>query len=178
MNTLAKLGSMRRISEAISETTEQSTNYSYYYPTGCLRLMGHATPYQAVKEFHEAYGLVVRKPGNPINFTFEDYSSEDVKLFYLRNELNKEEWEELEVAWVGEDLVQYVDAVCDLIYVLAGSLVSFGVDLDACFAEVHRSNMSKLGKDGKPIVREDGKILKGPNFTPPDLRSIIYNTEG
>ena len=73
-----------------------------------------------------------------------------------------------------EDLVAYVDAVCDLIYVLAGSLVSFGVDLDKCFAEVHRSNMSKLGEDGKPIVREDGKILKGPNFTPPDLRSIIY----
>ena len=140
--------------------------------------MGHVTPYQAVKEFHEAYGLVVREPGDPINFTFENTTREDRRLFQLRDELNHEEFRELQGAWEGEDLVEYVDAVCDLIYVLAGSLVSFGVDLDACFAEVHRSNMSKLGEDGKPIVREDGKILKGPNYTPPDLRSIIYNTEG
>jgi len=140
--------------------------------------MGHVTPYQAVREFHEAYGLVVREPGNPIDFSLENTYHEDIKLYYLRNELNHEEFRELQGAWEGEDLVEYVDAVCDLIYVLAGSLVSFGVDLDACFAEVHRSNMSKLGEDGKPIVRDDGKILKGPNYTPPDLRSIIYNTEG
>jgi hypothetical protein len=138
--------------------------------------MGHVTPYQAVRAFHEAYGLDMREPGEPIDFSHENL--EDARLFNLRNELNHEEFRELQGAWEGEDLVEYVDAVCDLIYVLAGSLVSFGVDLDACFAEVHRSNMSKLGEDGKPIVRDDGKILKGPNYTPPDLRSIIYNTEG
>ena len=132
------------------------------------------TPYKAVKEFHEAYGLVVREPGNPVDFDFENFDQDDSELFRLRAALNIEEWKELGEAWIGEDLVAYVDAVCDLIYVLAGSLVSFGVDLDKCFAEVHRSNMSKLGEDGKPIVREDGKILKGPNYTPPDLRSIIY----
>ena len=136
--------------------------------------MDYVTPYQAVKEFHIAYGLSVRKPGDPISFSLEDETDDEAKLFNLRWELNNEEFRELEGAWEGEDLVEYVDAVCDLIYVLAGSLVSFGVDLDACFAEVHRSNMSKLGKDGKPIVREDGKILKGPDFTPPDLRRIIY----
>lgn len=139
--------------------------------------MAYVTPYQAVKEFHEAYGLEVREPGKPIDFSFENDFHEAVDLFNLRASLNMEEWEELITAWEDEDLVGYADAVCDLIYVLAGSLVSFGVDLDACFTEVHRSNMSKLGEDGKPIVREDGKILKGPNFTPPDLRSIIY-TEG
>lgn len=136
--------------------------------------MDYVTPYQAVKEFHIAYGLSVREPGDPISFSLEDETDDEAKLFNLRWELNNEEFRELEGAWEGEDLVEYVDAVCDLIYVLAGSLVSFGVDLDACFAEVHRSNMSKLGKDGKPIVREDGKILKGPDFTPPDLRRIIY----
>ena len=138
--------------------------------------MAYVTPYQAVKEFHEAYGLVVREPGDPIDFSFENDSVDE--LMSLRGSLNEEEWVELQDAWLDEDLVEYADAVCDLIYVLAGSLVSFGVDLDACFAEVHRSNMSKLGKDGKPIVREDGKILKGPNYTPPDLRRIIYQTEG
>lgn len=131
------------------------------------------TPYKAVREFHEKFGLDVREPGDPIDFSFED-DEDNTELFELRHTLNVEEWNELLVAWLGEDLVEYVDAVCDLIYVLAGSLVSFGVDLDACFAEVHRSNMSKLDSDGKPIVRADGKILKGDNFTPPDLGSIIY----
>jgi predicted HAD superfamily Cof-like phosphohydrolase len=127
---------------------------------------------EMLREFHETYGLVVREPGDPIDFSHEN--DEDWYTFNLRKELNDEEWKELNQAWEGEDLVAYTDAVCDLVYVLVGSLVSFGVDFDRCFAEVQRSNMSKLGEDGKPIVREDGKILKGPNFTPPDLRSIIY----
>ena len=107
------------------------------YQTGCSQPMDHVTPYQAVKEFHIAYGLSVRKPGDPISFSLEDETDDEAKLFNLRWELNNEEFLELEGAWEGEDLVEYVDAVCDLIYVLAGSLVSFGVDLDACFAEVH-----------------------------------------
>src|SRR6476619_4769378 len=126
--------------------------------TNGWRVSTSLTPYEALKEFHKTYGLVVREPGDPIDFSLE----------------NDDEWEELLVAWVDEDLVGYADAVCDLVYVLVGSLVSFGVDFDKCFAEVHRSNMSKLDVGGKPIVREDGKILKGPNFTQPDLRSIIY----
>ena len=66
-----------------------------------------------------------------------------------------------------------LDAICDSIYVLIGLALKLGFDLDGAFREVHRSNMSKLGKDGKPIKREDGKILKGPNFTPPDLEPYI-----
>lgn len=134
------------------------------------------TPYEALREFHQTYGLVWREPGNPVEFSFEDHDPEDSPLFMLREELNSEEWKELCEAWEGEDLIAYTDAVCDLVYVLVGSLGSFGVDFDKCFAEVHRSNMSKLGEDGKPIVRADGKILKGPNFTPPDLRAIIYGS--
>lgn len=129
---------------------------------------------EMLREFHETYGLTVREPGDPIDFSLEN--DEDAGLFDLRQSLNREEFKELEEAWEDEDLVEYADAVCDLVYVLVGSLVSFGVDFDRCFAEVQRSNMSKLGEDGKPIVRDDGKILKGPNFTPPDLRSIIYGT--
>lgn len=127
--------------------------------------------FQMVKHFHEVYGLAVRD--EPIDFSFESIE-DNASLFELRRALNMEEWQELVEAYEGEDLIAYVDAVCDLIYVLCGSCVSFGVDLDACFAEVQRSNMSKLGEDGKPIVREDGKILKGPNFSEPDLRGIIY----
>lgn len=66
-----------------------------------------------------------------------------------------------------------LDAICDSIYVLIGLALKMGFDLDGAFREVHRSNMSKLGEDGKPIKREDGKILKGPNFTPPDLTPYI-----
>lgn len=132
------------------------------------------TPYEALKEFHETYRLVVRKPGDPIDFSLENDDVDDEALFNLRASLNEEEWAELQEAWLGDDLVAYVDAVCDLVYVTVGSLVSFGVDFDRCFAEVHRSNMSKLDENGQPIIRQDGKILKGPNFTKPDLRSIIY----
>lgn len=66
-----------------------------------------------------------------------------------------------------------LDAICDSIYVLIGLALKMGFNLDGAFREVHRSNMSKLGADGKPIKREDGKILKGPNFTPPNLEPYI-----
>lgn len=125
-----------------------------------------------VKNFHECFDLAVRT--SPIDFSHENDSPEAVELFNLRQALHIEEWKELEEAWMDEDLVRYADAICDLIYVLCGTAVSFGIPLDECWAEVQRSNMSKLGEDGFPIKRADGKILKGPNFSEPDLRSIIY----
>lgn len=70
------------------------------------------------------------------------------------------------------DPVELLDGLVDIMYVAYGCAIECGFDLDAGFAEVHRSNMSKLGADGKPILREDGKILKGPNYSPPDLRAI------
>ena len=65
------------------------------------------------------------------------------------------------------------DALTDILYVTYGAGHAFGIDLDKCFTEVQRSNMSKLGEDGKPIYREDGKVMKGPNFSEPDLESIL-----
>jgi len=130
------------------------------------------SPFEMVKHFHKTYGLAVRD--EPIDFDLENMSPEDSTLFHLRWTLMVEEWKELESAWVGEDLVEFADACCDLMYVVVGTCVSLGIPFDECFAEVQRSNMSKLGVDGKPIVREDGKILKGPDFSQPDLRSIIY----
>jgi predicted HAD superfamily Cof-like phosphohydrolase len=119
-----------------------------------------------VREFHEAYGLPVAAQPNIAN----------EKVNGLRIELIREELEEMKEALEAGDLTEVLDALTDLQYVLDGAFLSFGLqDLkEVAFAEVHRSNMSKLGADGKPVVREsDGKILKGPNYTPPDLKAIV-----
>jgi len=124
--------------------------------------------FQMVKHFHETYGLMISD--HPLNQAEATGSG----VWDLRRNLHREEWIELKDAMRRYDLVEVADAICDLIYVLCGTAVSFGIPLDECFAEVQRSNMSKLGYDGNPIVRDDGKILKGPDYTPPDLRGIIY----
>ena len=74
---------------------------------------------------------------------------------------------------IDQDIVEIADALTDILYVTYGAGNAFGIDLDTCFTEVHRSNMSKLGIDGKPIYREDGKVLKGRGYTPPQLAKII-----
>ncbi len=91
----------------------------------------------------------------------------------LRYELIREELEEMREALDSKDMVGIADALSDLLYVVYGAGHSFGINLDACFNEVHRSNMSKLGADGKPIYREDGKVLKGPDYSEPDLKKIL-----
>lgn len=119
-----------------------------------------------VREFHKAYSLPVASEPN----------IHDDRVNGLRIELIREELEELATALHARDLTEVLDALTDLQYVLDGAYLSFGLqDLkEPAFAEVHRANMSKLGADGKPVVREsDGKILKGPNYTPPDVNSIV-----
>lgn len=91
----------------------------------------------------------------------------------LRVDLIAEELDELKEAIRDKDIVEVADALTDLLYVVYGAGHAFGLDLDRCFNEVHRSNMSKLGSDGKPMYREDGKVLKGPAFFEPDLTKII-----
>ena len=93
----------------------------------------------------------------------------------LRYDLIKEEVDELREALDARDLVGVADALTDILYVTYGAGHSFGIDLNKCFEEVQSSNMSKLGEDGKPIYREDGKVLKGPNYFPPNLTKVIYN---
>lgn len=131
--------------------------------------------FESVKKFHKVYGLEINDEPIDMHELHPHGNESSTPLWRLRTSLHAEEMDEIEDAMIdGTDLVPIADAICDLIYVLCGTAVSFGIPLDECFAEVQRSNMSKLGDDGKPIVREDGKILKGPNFMPPDLRSIIY----
>ena len=128
--------------------------------------MSDKTTIEQVQEFHETYGLPVENEQT----TGNDQTKE------LRINLLQEELDELKEALENDDLVETLDALIDLQYVLDGAFLSFGmqnVKMDA-FNEVHRSNMSKLGEDGKPIRREgDGKVMKGPNYFKPDMTQFI-----
>ena len=118
----------------------------------------------------EKVGLFMSTFGQEVK-TKSELSSE--KINSLRLSLIQEELDELTKAINENDILEVADALTDILYVTYGAGHAFGVDLDKCFTEVQRSNMSKLGEDGKPIYREDGKVMKGPNFSEPDLESIL-----
>ena len=124
---------------------------------------GEGTNFELVGDFMEAFGQSVQ-----VDPTWPDFNTRE-----LRIELIQEELEELSDAVADRDMVQIADALTDLLYVVYGAGHSFGIDLDECFQEVHASNMSKLGEDGRPIYREDGKVLKGSSFFEPDLEGIL-----
>lgn len=113
-----------------------------------------------------------------IRTTPEMDAEKDEALKKLRYELVREEVEELADAFEANDIVGVADALTDILYVVYGAGHAFGINLDDTFAEVQRSNMSKLGADGQPIFRDDGKVLKGPNYTPPDLKKILFPDDG
>ncbi len=119
--------------------------------------------FKAVGTFMETFGQEIKtKPEFP-----------DAETTNLRLELISEELNELYDAMEAKDIVGVADALTDILYVTYGAGHAFGVDLDKCFKEVQRSNMSKLGQDGKPIYREDGKVMKGENYSPPDLKKYL-----
>ena len=119
--------------------------------------------FNEVKTFMETYGQEVKKtPSFPDN-----------KIIQLRIDLIKEELKEFQEAINNKDLLEIADALTDILYVTYGAGHSFGIDLDKCFAEVQRSNMSKLGENGKPIYNEHGKVMKGPNYIKPNLKQFI-----
>lgn len=97
----------------------------------------------------------------------------DNDTIILRLELIEEELKELREAIGNADIVEVADALTDILYVTYGAGHAFGIDLDKCFQEVQESNMSKLDHNGDPIYREDGKVMKGPNYFQPDLTSIV-----
>ena len=99
----------------------------------------------------------------------------DAETVNLRIELIAEELEELWDACEKKDIVEIADALTDILYVTYGAGHAFGIDLDKCFKEVQRSNMSKLGEDGKPIYRDDGKVMKGPNYSEPNLKKVLLS---
>ncbi len=121
------------------------------------------TNFQKVGLFMKAFGQEVKKkPG---------LSSE--KINSLRINLINEELEEFKEAIKNNDLKEAIDALTDILYVTYGAGHAFGVNLDECFDEVQRSNMSKLDEDGKPIYNEAGKVMKGPSYFKPDLSKFI-----
>lgn len=154
--------------------------------------MSHKTGFQHVREFHEKFN-------HPI---LENPTVPEAKIVKLRLALILEEFTELAEACLNEErpesqhllhtlhhamehvkalteddlnvsLVDVADALTDINYVTYGAGHCFGLDLDACMEEVQRSNMSKLGADGKPIYNEHGKIMKGPNYVEPDLGAVL-----
>ena len=91
----------------------------------------------------------------------------------LRLDLIEEELDELQYGIDNQDMVEVADALTDLLYVVYGAGHAFGIDLDDCFKEVHKSNLSKLGPDFRPIKREDGKVLNPDTYFPPDLKTVL-----
>jgi len=120
----------------------------------------------AVKSFHEAFALGVKEsPTAELN----------LQKNLLRYKLMREENEEYLDAANNKDLVEVADALGDMLYILCGTIIEHGMQykIEEVFNEIQKSNMSKLGADGQPIYREDGKVLKGPNYFRPDLKSIL-----
>ena len=95
------------------------------------------------------------------------------KINTLRISLINEELEELKQAMSEKNLTEFADALTDILYVTQGAVHAFGINLDNCFEEVQKSNMSKLGEDGKPIFNESGKVMKGPGYFKPNLSKFI-----
>ncbi|QYJ68129.1 nucleoside triphosphate pyrophosphohydrolase family protein [Flavobacterium litorale] len=121
---------------------------------------------EAVKTFHNAFGLGVSNvPKGSL--------SDNVNT--LRYNLMKEENEEYLEAVENDDITEIADALGDMLYILCGTILEHGLQhkIEAVFDEIQRSNMSKLGADGKPIYREDGKVMKGPNYFKPDFATIL-----
>ena len=121
------------------------------------------TNFQKVKIFMETFGQEVKNKAS--------FASNQVNE--LRYNLIEEELDELKIALKQKNLLEVADALTDILYVTYGAGHAFGIDLDKCFNEVQNSNMSKLGKDGKPIYNDAGKVMKGPKYFKPDLSKFV-----
>jgi predicted HAD superfamily Cof-like phosphohydrolase len=116
-----------------------------------------------VRQFHEAFGVPAYDTPRIPPFERKE----------LRWSLIDEERDELTDAMDESDLIEIADALADLVVVIYGTALEYGIDLDAVLEEVHASNMAKLGLDGKPILREDGKVLKPEGWKPPNIAAVL-----
>jgi predicted HAD superfamily Cof-like phosphohydrolase len=122
------------------------------------------TNFEKVRLFMTTFGQEVKNKAS--------LSSENINN--LRINLIEEELNEFKEAVIKKDLKEAADALTDILYVTYGAGHAFGINLDKCFEEVQKSNMSKLGDDGKPIYDEKGKVMKGPKYFKPDLKKFLY----
>ena len=125
--------------------------------------MSNMSNFNKVKTFMNTYGQEIR----------DNASFPDKKIVQLRIDLIQEELNELKDAINNNDIIEVADALTDILYVTYGAGHSFGINLDKCFNEVQDSNMSKLDENKQPIYNDSGKVMKGPNFFPPNLKKII-----
>jgi predicted HAD superfamily Cof-like phosphohydrolase len=126
-------------------------------------------PIDSVKKFHNAFNIdVASKPTTNL-------SLDKIKLRY---DLMQEENDEYLIAAKNDDLIEVADALGDMLYILCGTILTHGLQnkIEEVFDAIQKSNMSKLGKDGKPIYRKDGKVLKGPDYFKPNIKNI-FKTE-
>ena len=121
------------------------------------------TNFEKVRNFMDTFGQEVKEKA--------EFPNE--KIINLRIKLIEEELQELKDAIANKDIVEVADAFTDILVVTYGGGLAFGIDLDKCFEEVHNSNMSKLGENGKPIFNELGKVMKGPNYHKPNLKQFV-----
>ena len=119
--------------------------------------------FESVKTFMKTFGQEVK----------ENAEFPNDKITSLRYDLISEELTELKEAIDKKDIKEVADALTDILYVTYGAGHAFGINLDKCFNEVQRSNMSKLGSDGKPIYNDKGKVMKGPNYFKPNLSKFV-----
>ena len=133
--------------------------------------------FKMIKEFHDKFGLP--------NHDTPELIYTDLRLGLIEEEFNelKEAIDEMDQEMLvygynseqaKNKRIEVAKELTDLAYVVYGAAATWGIDIDKCFEEVHSSNMSKLGENGKPIYREDGKVLKGPNYRPADLKKILF----
>ena len=121
------------------------------------------TNFEKVKKFMKTFGQEIKEKA--------EFPSD--KITKLRVNLIEEELDELKEAIYNKNIKEVADALTDILYVTYGAGHAFGINLDKCFEEVQNSNMSKLGKDGKPIYNDKGKVMKGPNYFKPDLSKFL-----
>ena len=119
--------------------------------------------FDSVRKFMKTFGQEVKEKA--------EFPSD--KITSLRFDLISEELSELKDAINNKDIKEVADALTDILYVTYGAGHAFGINLDKCFDEVQKSNMSKLDENGKPIFNEDGKVLKGPNYFKPKLEKFL-----
>ena len=125
--------------------------------------------FELVGEFHRAFD-VPRRDAPTVDVPADEA--------VLRQALLDEEVDELREAVAAGDVVAIADALADVVYIACGTAHAYGIDLDAVLAEVHRSNMTKLGADGRPVRRHDGKVLKGPAYEPPRVAHVLGLADG
>ena len=116
-----------------------------------------------MRRFHEVFGL--HHPDRPTQVSAE--------VAAQRQRLLDEEVAEVAEAVRGGELSEIAHELADVVYVAYGTAITYGIDLDAVLAEVHRANMSKLGPDGRPLLHGDGKVRKGPQFRPADIAAVL-----